>query len=122
VLLPSRFSVRLYALVSERNFSSIRQIKPAFDAANPLFDPINAAVRVRDLHFEVTNGSRHLAHVPFKCRHPHLQVSDVGLYVIELSLHLFEQFKRQDCDVAVVSHHNASAPEMISISSLVIAA
>jgi len=119
----------------------IHTIKPILDAGHAFIDTIKPAALNCDLRLHVAHLCHHVSKGSFKPGDSSLEVSDVGAHLVLPALKCFDSAPQQmqllhDKVSGFVGHkfnlvwlraqiyvdHSASAPEMISISSLVIIA
>ncbi len=115
----------------------MREVEPLFDAAKAFFDTIDVASLAGNLRLQMTDLSHDVAHRAFKSRDPTFHHAHIGLQSIDDPADVSNVLKHEIfsllCHAAILSRqmsvsksaglsHSASAPEMISISSLVIIA
>jgi hypothetical protein len=99
------------------------KLEASLDAAQALVHAVEAARMSGELNLYIRD-------VGFDRRHAKLQVSDVERHLVNSTTNMPEMFQNQILDfvchharpIAASSYHSASAPEIISISSLVIIA
>jgi len=112
-------------------------IEPLLDAIQTPLNSVDATGLVCDLRLEMTNLSRHVSHRGFKGSNSRLEVAHIAINPIHhtpdmpkmfkndafrFTRHLSKSIHANLAPRCREKHHTASAPEMISINSLVIIA
>jgi hypothetical protein len=100
----------------------VRKVEPPLDPRQTFVNAIHAQRLPGELCLEIPDLRQNLPDARFHCRHAHLDVSEFGMRALDCPPYRAEMF--QDQVLRFFGHasayHTASAPEMISMSSLVI--